>query len=89
MKYEIHPDLDKTLSRLSKKDKSQHEQILKKINEITNSSNINHYKNLRTPLQAYKRIHIGNFVLLLKIKEDIILFRYYDHHDKIYVKETG
>lgn len=84
MKYEIHPDLDKILSKLSKKDKSQYEQILKKINEIINSGDINHYKNLKGPLQNYKRVHIGHFVLLFKVEGEIIIFRYYDHHDNIY-----
>ena len=84
MNYEIHPDLDKILSKLSKKDKSQYEQILKKVDEVINSKEIDHYKNLRSPLQKYKRVHIGHFVLLFGIKGDIILFRYYDHHDNIY-----
>lgn len=84
MNHEIHPDLDKILSKLSKKDKSQYEQILKKIDEIINSSDIDHYKNLRSPLQNYKRVHIGHFVLLFKIVENTIIFRYYDHHDSIY-----
>ena len=76
MKYEIHPDLDKILSKLSKKDKFQFEKILKKIDEVIHSNNIDHYKNLRKPLQKYKRVHIGNFVLLFKIEKDIIIFRH-------------
>ena len=65
MKYEIHPDLDKILSKLSKKDKIQFEAVLKKINEVINSDNIEHYKNLRRPLQKYKRVHVySSFVLL-------------------------
>jgi len=85
MKYEIHPDLDKILSKLSKKDKVQFEAILKKINEVINSENIEHYKNLKKPLQKYKRVHVySSFVLLFRIDEDKIIFRYYDHHDNIY-----
>jgi len=84
MNYEIHPDLDKILSKLSKKDKSQYEQIVKKIDEIVNLSNIDHYKNLRIPLQDYKRVHIGHFVLLFRKIGETLIFRYYDHHDNIY-----
>ena len=84
MNYEIHPDLDKILSKLLKKDKSQYEQILKKIDEIVKLSNIDHYKNLRNPLQNYKRVHIGHFVLLFRKIGETLIFRYYDHHDNIY-----
>lgn len=84
MKYEIHPDLDALLAKLCKKDKVLFEQILKKIEEIINSD-VNHYKNLRKPLQNYKRVHIGHFVLLFKIEGETILFRYFDHHDRIYL----
>ena len=84
MNYQIHPDLDKILLKLSKKDKPQYEQIFKKIEEIINSNNLDHYKNLKNPLQNYKRVHISHFVLLFKLEENIIIFRYYDHHDNIY-----
>jgi len=85
MNYEIHPDLDRVLSKLSKKDKLQFEKILKKIDDIVHSGNIDHYKNLKKPLQEYKRVHIGHFVLLFGFKGDTIIFRHYAHHDKIYV----
>ncbi|RJQ20362.1 addiction module toxin RelE [Candidatus Woesearchaeota archaeon] len=86
MRFEIHPDLDKTLAKISKRDKTQFESILKKIEEITNSPNLDHYKNLRAPLNKYKRVHINSsFVLLFTKNEDTILFRYYDHHDNIYL----
>lgn len=87
MNYEIHPDLDKFLSKLSKKDKVQFEAILKKIDEIKNSEDISRYKNLKRPMQNYKRVHIhSSFVLLFKKEEDKIIFRYYDHHDNVYKK---
>lgn len=83
--HEIHLDLDKILSKLSKKDKVQFEAILKKINEIIHSQNIDHYKNLKAPLQKYKAVHIySSFVLLFRKEGDKIIFRYYDHHDNVY-----
>ncbi len=85
MKYEIHPDLDKILTKLSKRDKVQFEAILKKIDEVLHSANINHYKNLHAPLQKFKRVHAySSFVLLFRVEGDVIIFRYYDHHDRIY-----
>jgi len=85
MNHEIHPDLDKILTKLAKRDKIQFEAILKKIDEIIHAPYIEHYKNLRSPLHKYKRVHVNSsFVLLFKIESDTILFRYYDHHDNVY-----
>lgn len=83
--YEIHPRLDKKLSKLSKKDPAQFEAILKKIQDIIESTNLNHYKNLKKPLQKYKKVHVySSFVLLFNIKNNTIIFSDYDHHDVIY-----
>ena len=59
---------------------------MKKINEIINSSDIEHYKNLRYNLSDYKRVHIGHFVLIFKFNkaESLIEFSDYAHHDSIY-----
>ncbi len=83
--YEIHPDLDKILLKLAKRDKVQRDAILNKIDEIVKCDDIDHYKNLKAPLQKYKRVHIhSSFVLLFRLEGDLIIFRYYDHHDNIY-----
>ncbi len=82
MEYEIHPELDAILNKLAKKDPVQLERVLNKIEEIIVSKQ--HYKNLRKPLQKYKRVHIGSFVLIFREKQNVICFRYFDHHDKIY-----
>lgn len=76
------------LKRLIKKDKLTYKQILKKIREIINSKNVEHYKNLRKPLQNLKRVHIGHFVLIFKFDKlnNLISFEDFDHHDKIYSK---
>ncbi len=50
--YEIKPSLRKILKKVSKKDKAAYEQILKKIEEIIDSQDIDHYKNLKKPLQG-------------------------------------
>ena len=85
MKCEIHPDLDKILKKLAKWDKVQYEALLKKIEEVTYSVKLEHYKNLKAPLNNYKRVHVySSFVLLFKVEKEVIVFRYYDHHDRIY-----
>jgi len=88
-KFDIEINLHKTLKKLFRKDKLKYEIIWKKINEIINASIVDHYKNLRAPLQDFKRVHIDkNFVLIFKYDKikDKILFYDFDHHDKIYLK---
>lgn len=84
--FEVSENLHKILEKLSKKDKSLHQQIIKKINEIVNSSDIEHYKNLRYDMKDSKRSHIGHFVLVFKYEKskNLILFDDFDHHDNIY-----
>lgn len=86
--YEIQPSLQKILNKLSKKDKSLYEQVIKKIEEVSNSSDIEHYKNLRYSLSDRKRVQIGHFVLVFKFvkSENKIIFVDFDHHDNIYRK---
>jgi len=87
--YEIKPSLQRVLNKLSKKDNKLYNQILNKIEEIINSENIKHYKNLRYDLKEFKRIHIGHFVLVFKYDKnlDSISFIDFDNHDKIYFKK--
>ena len=84
--YEILPSLQKTLNKLSKKDKILYNQIIKKIEEVINSESIEHYKNLQYNMTDRKRVHIGHFVLVFKFikSENKIIFIDFDHHDKIY-----
>jgi len=84
--FDISEHLQKILSKLSKKDKYLYNQILKKIDEIIHSENVEHYKNLRYNMKDTKRIHIGHFVLIFQYKkeENLILFDDFDHHDNIY-----
>jgi YafQ family addiction module toxin component len=87
MQYEIKPNLKRLLKKILKKDKVLYNQTIKKIQEIIESKNIDHYKNLKNPLQEYKRIHIiGPFVLIFKYlkKENKLIFCELNHHDNIY-----
>ena len=87
--YKTSKNLDRILLKLSKRDKKLYEQTIKKIYEISNSSDIEHYKNLRYDLKEFKRAHIGKFVLVFRFdkKEQLIYFTDFDHHDKIYLKK--
>jgi YafQ family addiction module toxin component len=87
--YYFEEKLKKKLSIVLKKDPRRYKILVKKIEEIIVSDNIDHYKNLRNPLQNFKRIHIdAYFVLVFKYEknEDVIYFYDFDHHDKIYKK---
>jgi len=86
--HEIKPHLKKILEKLSKKDKSVYEQILKKIDGIIKSDSIEHYKNLKHDMKDCKRVHIGHFVLVFSFNraQNLVSFEDYDHHDNIYKK---
>jgi len=84
--YSISENLLKILRKIGKKDKGLYEKILKKIDEIIKTENIDHYKNLRYDLKDSKRVHIGHFVLIFQCdkKSNIIIFENFEHHDNVY-----
>jgi YafQ family addiction module toxin component len=84
--YRTSKELDRILTKLQKKDKQLYENLLNKMEEIINSPDIEHYKNLRYDLKEFKRAHVGHFVLAFKFDKinNLILFTDFDHHDKIY-----
>ena len=88
-KFEIKPELEKILVKLSKKDKQTYEKIMKKIEEILCSSDIEHYKNLKYGLKRLKRVHVGHFVLVFSYDNttDFISFSDFQHHDVIYNRQ--
>jgi YafQ family addiction module toxin component len=82
---DIRPDLMRKLEKLRKKNKKQVEIILKKADEIVKDPS--RYKNLRAPLNMWKRVHIDkHFVLTFSVDEKTktVLLEDYDHHDNIY-----
>jgi mRNA-degrading endonuclease RelE of RelBE toxin-antitoxin system len=79
--------LRKKLSIVFKKDSRRYNILIKKIEEIILSENIDHYKNLRKPFKDFKRVHINtHFVLVFKNDKikDVIYFFDFDYHNKIY-----
>ena len=65
--HDIKPHLKKILEKLSKRDKNQYEQVLKKIEEIIKSDSIDHYKNLRHDMKDCKRVHIPLAIVSNKV----------------------
>ena len=85
--WERSEKLKKILKKLFKKDKVRYEATLKKINEVINSENPHHYKNLSHDMKEFKRIHIDkSFVIIFKVDDSkkIIKFEDLQHHDHIY-----
>ena len=53
--------------KLFKKDNQTRGRIIKKIQEIINSADVEYYKNLRHDLKDFKRVQIGEKVLVFKL----------------------
>ncbi len=85
--FSIEENLKKTLSKIFKKDNAMYVAIMKKIEEILTCEDVDHYKNLKKPLQDFKRVHIkSSFVLIFKYIEsgDKVVFYKFKHHEDIY-----
>lgn len=83
--FEVRDHLDKIFMKIGKKNPKQLEIIYKKIGEVV--QNPQHYKNLRSPLQHLKEVHIDkSFVLLFSVNEGLkkVTFEEFDHNDKIF-----
>jgi len=86
--WKLSEHLQGVIKKLSKRDKTLYEQLLKKINGIITCENVEHYKNLRYNMKDSKRVHIDHFVLVFQydVPIDMINFDDFDHHDNIYNK---
>ena len=86
--FTLAEHLQTILKKIFKKNHFLYEQIMKKINEIVNCSDVEHYKNLKHDMKDSKRAHIGHFVLIFQYDkfQDVIHFVDFDHHDKVYSK---
>ena len=87
--YDISKKLEKKLRKIAKKDTILALNFKKKFNEIINhnANTIDTYKNLKSPLNYMKRIHLtDNFVLLFVVhkNENHILFVDIIHRDYAY-----
>jgi YafQ family addiction module toxin component len=84
--FKIEDRLHKKFDKISKRDFQIIKIIRKKIQEVI--QNPQHYKNLRAPLNKFKRIHVAkSFVLIFQVDEKNKIVKFYDldHHDRIYL----
>lgn len=88
-KIEISENLKDIMQKLSKKNKKLYNQLLNKIEEVSSSYNVEHYKNLRYNMKDSKRVQVGSFVLVFQYNksDNSVKFDDFDHHDKIYKKK--
>ena len=72
--------IEEEISKLKRKNPALFFALTKKINQIIslNYEELQHFKNLRSPLNDYKRVHVG------KVSKDKIIFAEFKHHDKAY-----
>ncbi len=85
--FSVEEKLKSFLEKLQKKDKVFYEAVMKKMEGILTCAEVDHYKNLKSPLQEFKRVHVrSSFVLLFKYlpSENKVIFYKIDHHDRIY-----
>lgn len=53
-----------------------------KIEEIL--ENPEHYKPLRGKMKGLRRAHVGSFVIIFKIEDDVVKFVAFKHHNDAY-----
>jgi YafQ family addiction module toxin component len=78
----LRKTVEKTFFKLATKNPEQLERIHNKIEEIKRDPH--RYKNLRSPLQHLKRVHIDKSYVLVFSVDDYNKLVDYDHHDRIY-----
>ena len=84
--YRLSPSIEyeKSFHKISKKNPLLAIAIQKKVNEIVLSPE--HYKPLRNEFKGYRRVHFGSYVLIYRIKDDVVELITIDHHDFAYKK---
>ncbi len=84
--YKISALFAKNISKLKGQELKN---VLKKIDSILLSDNLNHYKNLQHTLKKYKRVHVNDsYVILFFGEKNIVYFVDYNHHDVIYKRNN-
>jgi mRNA-degrading endonuclease RelE of RelBE toxin-antitoxin system len=87
MDFDITDHLQKKLDKIGKKDKVLAQIFYKKMKEIVSKdkNSINTYKNLRSPLNQFKRIHLtDNYILIFTTQGSKIIFIDIKHWDNLF-----
>jgi mRNA-degrading endonuclease RelE of RelBE toxin-antitoxin system len=85
--YDISDILRKKLDKLAKKDVVLARIFFKKVKEISSrdEKSVLAYKNLRSPMHDYKRVHLtDNYILLFIVRKSHIVFVDIKHRDTVY-----
>ena len=86
--YDFSDKLKAKVTTLRKTDKKLTEALFDKVTEVLSrdETTVEFYKNLKSPMQEFKRVHVDSFVLIFKFfkKEKFVFFEDFDHHDKAY-----
>ncbi|NYB26618.1 MAG: type II toxin-antitoxin system RelE/ParE family toxin [Methanobacteriaceae archaeon] len=87
----FHPAFQSILNKLKVKDPKSYNNVIAKIKQvaITLELNPDYCKNLRAPLQKYKRVHVNrSHVLVFQVdkKNRLMIVYDYDHHKRVYRK---
>ena len=90
LKFGFTKSLERKIRKLKTKDKILVQNFKRKFEEIINEDefSIQRYKNLKSPQNEFKRIHLtDNFILLFKSlkNEKFVLFIDIIHRDRAYL----
>ncbi len=91
--YNFSDRLKHKFSKIAKKDKVLALNLKKKVKEVISDNliSIDRYKNLKSPLNEYKRIHLtSEFILLFIVDKENkhIIFMDVTHWDNAYKSES-
>jgi mRNA-degrading endonuclease RelE of RelBE toxin-antitoxin system len=80
----LRRSVERTFAKLARRDPQQLRAVGSKLQEVL--ADPHRFKNLRSPLQHLRRVHIESYVLVYSIDEDqkAVVVEDYDHHDRIY-----
>lgn len=86
MNFTAHftPIFQRQLKKAKKKDQTLFDRLKKSIIKICENPEIG--KPLRHDLRGTREIHLNPFVLVYSIEGAIVIFHYYEHHDKAFKK---
>ena len=84
MNFDSTSEFDEQLSRLTRKNKTLEQRLLKKIGQILDNPSIGAPK--RHQLRHARGSHVDPYVIVYVVKNNIITFLCVDHHDSVYQK---
>ncbi|EKQ54497.1 MAG: cytotoxic translational repressor of toxin-antitoxin stability system [Methanobacterium sp. Maddingley MBC34] len=90
-KIAFDPSFQAILNRLKERDPKAYNNVIKKIRQVAINLEMNPSccKNLKAPLQKYKRVHVNkSFVIVFQVdvRNSLMIVYDYDHHKRIYKK---